>query len=64
VAIGAHLANNFFGLAIVGYENSVVEPSSIWVGPEAKMQFSAIALWVTIGIWLLIVKKLKVSKTN
>jgi membrane protease YdiL (CAAX protease family) len=64
VAIGAHLANNFFGLAIVGYENSVVEPSSIWVGPAAEMQFSAIALWVTIGIWLLIVKKLKVSKTN
>ena len=64
VAIGAHLANNFFGLAIVGYENSVVESSSIWVGPEAQMQSSAIALWITVGIWLFIVKKLRVSKLN
>ena len=58
IAIGAHLANNFFGLAIVGYENSVVAPSSIWVGPAAQMQSTAIALWVTIGIWLFIVKKI------
>lgn len=57
VAIGAHLANNFFGLTIVGYENSVVAPSSIWVGPAANMQSSAIALWVTVGIWLLILKR-------
>ena len=58
IAIGAHLANNFFGLTIVGYENSVVAPSSIWVGPAADMQNSAIALWVTVGIWLFIVTRI------
>lgn len=62
IAIGAHFANNFFALVIVGYENSVVSPSSIWIGPEAQMQGSAIALWITVGIWLLVVRKLRVKK--
>lgn len=62
IAIGAHLANNFFGLTIVGYENSVVAPSSIWVGPAANMQSSAIALWITVGIWLLIIKRINIRK--
>ncbi len=62
IAIGAHFANNFFALVIVGYENSVVSPSSIWIGPEAQMQSSAIALWITVGIWLLVVRKLSAKK--
>lgn len=64
IAIGAHLVNNFFGLAIVGYENSVVAPSSIWIGPPAQMQSTAIALWVIVGIWLLILKKIKTAKPD
>ncbi len=64
IAIGAHFANNFFALVIVGYENSVVSPSSIWIGPEAQMQSSAVAHWVTVGIRLLVVKKLRVKKLN
>ena len=64
VAIGAHIINNFFGLAIVGYEDSVVAPSSIWVGPAANMQTTAIALWLTVGIWLLLVKRFGNATTN
>lgn len=63
IAIGAHFINNFFGLAIIGYENSVIAPSSIWVGPAAQMQSAAIALWVSVGIWLLIIKRFRARTT-
>ena len=59
ITIGAHLINNFYGLAIVGYENSVLTSSPIFIGPAPQMNSTAIAMWVTVGLWLLMIKRFK-----
>ena len=59
VTFGAHLVNNFYGLALVGYQNSVLNSSPIFIGPSPQMNSTAIAMWITVGIWLLIIKKFR-----
>ncbi|MEN9692672.1 MAG: hypothetical protein RLZZ330_316, partial [Actinomycetota bacterium] len=65
ITFGAHLVNNFYGLALVGYQNSVVTSSPVFIGPAPQMNATAISMWITVGIWLLIIKKFrKVELTN
>lgn len=58
IAIGAHLANNFFGLLIVGYANSALPALSIWTTPAADMPVVAVvgacsaAAWCGLLRWL------------
>lgn len=58
IGMGAHLANNFFGLLIVGYANSAVPGNAIWTMPPADLDQSAIAGVVLLAIWFGLVKLL------
>lgn len=58
IGMGAHLANNFFGLLIVGYANSAVPGNAIWTMPPADMEQSAIAGVILLAVWFGLVKLL------
>lgn len=51
IAIGAHLANNFFGLLVVGYANSALPALSIWTTPAADMPVVAIVGTAAGAVW-------------
>lgn len=51
ISLGAHLINNVFGILIVGYENSVVRTSPIWMTPAPDMALTAISSVITCAVW-------------
>ena len=57
VSMGAHLMNNFFGLFIVGYDNSVIEGVSFWSVPSVDLSSAPFSTAITMTIWLLIVRR-------
>jgi membrane protease YdiL (CAAX protease family) len=59
IAIGAHLANNAFGLLIVGYENSALPSSAIFTAPAAELSGSVVGSLLMMSIWLLLVLGLR-----
>ena len=54
IALGAHFANNFFALFLVGYENSALPTESIVSTTAINMQGTAIALAITIPLFAII----------
>jgi uncharacterized protein len=65
IGMGAHLANNFFGLLLVGYANSAIPGNAIWTLPPANLDQSLVAGIVFLGIWYGLVRWLwpKVRKS-
>ena len=51
ISLGAHLINNVFGILIVGYENSVVRTSPIWMTPAPDMKLTAVSSVITCAVW-------------
>jgi membrane protease YdiL (CAAX protease family) len=52
LAIGAHTINNFYGLFVVGYRNSAITGSSIWMLPNINMVESMILSVIMAMIWV------------
>lgn len=58
IGMGAHLANNFFGLLLVGYANSAIPGNAIWTLPPANLEQSLgagiflLAIWYGLVRWL------------
>ncbi|MEN9922574.1 MAG: hypothetical protein RIS09_88 [Actinomycetota bacterium] len=59
IAIGAHLANNAFGLLIVGYENAALPSSAIFTAPAAELSGSIASALLMMSVWLLCVLGLR-----
>lgn len=59
ISLGAHLANNAFGLLIVGYENSALPSSALFTAPAADLSGSIVGSLLMMCIWLLIVLGLR-----
>ena len=57
LAIGAHTINNFYALLIVGYSNSAITGSSIWITPEVDMRISTISNLIMMSIWIFAVRR-------
>ena len=51
LAFGAHLANNTFGLLLVGYVNSSVPSAALWTTPTPDMKLTAINGVVIAAAW-------------
>ena len=51
ISLGAHLINNVFGILIVGYENSVVRTSPLWMTPAPDMTLTAVSSVITGVVW-------------
>jgi membrane protease YdiL (CAAX protease family) len=56
IALGVHLANNFFGLALVGYANSAVPGTAIWTTPAADLEASLVSGILFVGLWYQLVR--------
>lgn len=59
ISIGAHLANNAFGLLIVGYENSALPSSALFTAPAAELSGSIVGSLLMMSLWLLAVLGLR-----
>lgn len=59
ISIGAHFANNAFGLLIVGYENSALPSSALFTAPAAELSGSIVGSVLMMSIWLLLVLGLR-----
>ena len=56
LAIGAHTINNFYELFFVGYQNSAIRGSSIWVLPNINMVESMILNIIMVMIWVVVLR--------
>ena len=56
LAIGAHTINNFYGLFVVGYRNSAIRGSSIWMLPNINMVESMILSIIMVMIWIVMLR--------
>lgn len=59
ISIGAHFANNAFGLLIVGYENSALPSSALFTAPAAELSGSIVGALLMMSIWLIFVLGLR-----
>lgn len=59
ISIGAHFANNAFGLLIVGYENSALPSSALFTAPAADLSGSIAGSLLMMSIWLVLVLGLR-----
>lgn len=59
ISIGAHFANNAFGLLIVGYENSALPSSALFTAPAAELSGSIAGSLLMMSIWLVFVLGLR-----
>jgi membrane protease YdiL (CAAX protease family) len=59
VTLGAHFINNFFGLFIVGYDNSVIKGASVWSIPAVDLSTAPIGTAVSVGLWLLLLRRIQ-----
>jgi len=58
IALGAHLANNFFDLFVIGYEDSAVKGVAVWTTPPTNMNSAAVASVLTCGVWMLLSERI------
>lgn len=59
ISIGAHFANNAFGLLIVGYENSALPSSALFTAPAAELSGSIVGSLLMMSMWLVLVLGLR-----
>lgn len=64
IAAGAHLANNAFGLLVIGYANSPLTPVSVWLTGAPDLSTEAWRTVLGMGLWLVLTELWRRREAN